>query len=532
MKKIKFVNIFWALFYILLFVSLLRGGFSYLDPDFGWHLKSGQEISQSGQVPRINHYNFTYTGNWVNHEWLSDWAAFQIYNNIGYAALVVLFAALIVLVMIILQIYWRRQLQDKSLFWVVAVLQLLGVQAALPHFGVRMQELALLFVLITLIIIAQYQKTRNFRWLLILPPGMFLWASLHASFLLGFFLMFSWLGIKIGERLIQDNFLNWKPTFWLREHLVTENILAWRHLVRFFYFIIFSLVATLLTPYRLELYSFLSGYQNRAYLSLIQEWLPQHIFPLHYDQLAYLALGLIALIFYFYERLKRRHSLDWWQIFLTSVFLFLSWQSRRHFPLFLVVSFGLMLEVYSNFFKEIKPGYKKWLQGLTLACLILAITAKAITVKQITDPFSSFCQKYPCQAVAFLQESPEYQELNLFNKYSWGGFLIWIWPEKKIFIDGRLPQVEFAGHTFVEEYFSFFQEDADFASKLEAYDIQLVLLDAESKPLQLKRWEKFFFNIKDEDLQSRNYLRDYLDNSTSWQTVYQDRTAKIYLLTK
>lgn len=530
MKKIKFITIFWPLFYLLLFIILLKGGFSYLDPDFGWHLQSGEEISQSGQVPRVNHYNYTYTGNWVNHEWLSDWAAFKIYNAFGYEVLVSLFAALIVFVMILLNIFWYQKLKTQYLFWLTAALQLLGVQAALPHFGVRMQELALLFVLLVLIIIFIYQKKRNWRWLFLFPPMLFIWSCLHASFLLGFFLLFAWLGIKIGERLVYDTRLAWRPAAWFYQYIESEKILTWQQIVLFFLFSALSLAATFFTPYQFELYSFLSGYQNTAYLSLIQEWLPQHSFPLHYNQLVYLALGATALIFYFYERLRKKMALDWWQVFLVVLFLFLSWQSRRHFPLFLIVSFGLLLEVYSDFFKDIKLAYRNWLKGLVITCLILLIVAKTLTITPASNPFHYFCQEYPCQAVDFLKNNPFYHEYNIFNKYSWGGFLIRVWPEKKIFIDGRLPQVKFAGQTFVEEYFDFFQEDTDVAAKLKSYDIRLVLITATDKPLELKRWEKIFFNIKNEDLLTKNFLRDYLDSNQAWELIYSDNVANIYFL--
>lgn len=57
------------------------------------------------------------------------------------------------------------------------------------------------------------------------------------------------------------------------------------------------------------------------------------------------------------------------------------------------------------------------------------------------DPFKSFCGKYPCYAVNFLQKHHQkYLNKKLFNNYNWGGYLIHEYPEKQIFIDGRLPQ--------------------------------------------------------------------------------------------
>ncbi|PJA10525.1 hypothetical protein COX68_00270, partial [Candidatus Falkowbacteria bacterium CG_4_10_14_0_2_um_filter_41_15] len=88
MKKVfplKFKTIIWALFYILIFALLLKHSYAYLDPDFGWHLKTGQEIITTGQVPSINYVNYTLLGeSWVDHEWLANAAVYWIFTNWGY----------------------------------------------------------------------------------------------------------------------------------------------------------------------------------------------------------------------------------------------------------------------------------------------------------------------------------------------------------------------------------------------------------------------------------------------------------------
>ncbi len=520
-REIKFVNIFWVLFYFLLFGLLLRGGFSYLDPDFGWHLKVGEEIIASYQVPHANPYNYTYVGNWVDHEWLSNAVIALIYHNLGYGFLVVLFALLIILVLVLLNYFVRYKLGNKPPFWLMAGLQLFGVLASLPHLGLRIQELALLFIIILLIIIENYSKTKNWRILILLPIIFFFWANLHASFLIGFFIIFSWLGITLFERFIVH-----KTSL----HIFNVHNLVAPQQIKFFSMAaLASLVVTFLTPYKLELYGFLAGYQNKAYLSLIQEWLPQYSFPFHYDQLIYLALGLSALFIYLFFKLKHKQSLETWKIFLSFVFLILSFKSRRHFPLFFVVSFVFMVDVFNEFFTEIKIAYANWLKGLFIFCISLAIAAQFITLKMVKNPFVSFCADYPCEAVNFLKSQPQYVNYNIFNNYGWGGFLIYVLPERQIFIDGRLPQVKFADWTFIQEYYSFFVGDNHQAQKLEEYDIKLVILKTRDKDVFAKKWEKIFFKIKDSDLKAHNKLREYLETSSAWKIVYQDETAKIYI---
>jgi hypothetical protein len=519
-KKSKFALIFWILFYFLVFLMLIRGGFSYLDPDFGWHLKVGGAISISGQVPHANLYNYTYTGNWVDHEWLSNLTLYQIYNFAGYQALVIFFALLIVATLIFLNFLASRQTKYKIPLWLSASLQLLGVLAAMPHFGLRLQELALPFVAIVLGLLYYYEKRGNWRILLFLAPLFWLWASLHASFLIGLFLIAAFIAVKISERILQGY------KFW--SFIDYSKLLSPRKICFLFLGLLGSFLATLLTPYKLGLYGFLAGYKNKAYLSLIQEWLPQYTFPFHYNQLVYLALGVAAALFYIYYRLREKRGLEIWPLFLMAIFLILSFKSRRHFPLFLIVTFGFVLEAYAYLFLEIKIAYYKWLRYLVISCLVLVCAAQLVALKPVVDPFAGFCSDYPCDALEFLKTNPQYTSGHILNEYGWGGFMISQLPETKIFIDGRLPQVAFAGWTFIEEYNSFFHGEDDLQLKLDKYNIQTILIKAVDKPVSVKKWEQLLFVIRDEDLVVENKLRDYLEQTTTWKLIYDDGVAKIY----
>lgn len=526
-KNIKFNQIFWIFFYFFLFCLLLRGSFNYLDPDFGWHLQVGREIAQSWSVPTANHYNYTFTGNWVDHEWLSNVLVYFIYSNGGYLAVVGIFALLIIFVLVLLNLWTRRILPQAPLF-ALAFFQLLGLVAAAPHFGVRIQEFGVLFLLLLLLIIDHYQKNKSWPVLLWLPPLLYLWACLHASFLIGFFLLGAFVAVKIGERILKKyhpwTFIDFSPILKIKEILVFIGVS------------ILSFGATLLTPYKLSLYSFLSGYRGSFYQTHIQEWLSQFSFPFKYWQLVYLVFVVLAVIFYIYysrSGASRRFRVNLWTLFLSVLFVVLSFKSRRHFPLMFVATFPFLIDFYSNIFQTVSKKDNRplnnWLKFYLLACLLLVSVLQAVQIKFTTVPFEAFCNTYPCGAVKFLKDHPAYDRLNLFNDYAWGGYFIWNLPTRRLFIDGRLPQVEFAGHTFLEEYLDFFGASTAITDKLEKYDIRLILISAHDQNLSAKKWEKIFFGIKNEELIARNHLRDYLLASKDWQPIYYDATAVIYL---
>lgn len=525
----RFSKILWIFFYFFIFALLLRSSFGYLDPDLGWHLKVGQEIVQTGAAADINHYNYTFTGHWVDHEWLSNVLVYEVYSHLGYIVLSVLFALLIVGVLVILNI-WVRRVYPKVSPTLIIIFQLLGVIGASPHLGVRIQESGLLFLTLILLIIYHYNKQRNWRWLLAFTPIMYLWACLHASFLIGFVIFFGWTSVKIMEKI----FFRYYRQAWLD----FSGLMSWREIIIFSAAALLSLAATFFTPYKLKLYSFLGGYQDNFYRGHIQEWLPQSDFPFQYRQLLYLALVLIAVIFYFYYSRgdKRRWRLDLWTLGLTALLVILSFSARRHFPLMFVGTFIFVIGVFSHLFndseKEESAGGgwlgKNWLRVYVLVCLGLAALFQLVSTNFTSQPFLSYDREYPVAAVEFLKARPQDDSKRLFNQYVWGGYLIWTWPERLLFIDGRLPQVAFGGHTFLEEYLDFFNKKTDIAKKLNDYQIGLVLISARDEATPAKKWERIFFSLRNQDLVSHNYLRAYLSGSRDWRIIYQDQTAVIY----
>lgn len=529
LEKNHFSLILWAFFYFFIFTLLLRGSFGYLDPDLGWHLKVGEEISRTWTVPAANHYNYTFTGNWVDHEWLSNLAVYQIFSHQGYIVLSVLFALLIVGILIMLNVWARRAYPAVSPFFII-VFQLFGVVASSPHFGVRMQESGLFFLALILMIIYHYNKHKDWRPLLALIPAMYLWACLHGSFLIGFVVFFAWMGVKIAEKIAGH--------YWRKDWLNFSGALKRREIAVFSGIALLSGIATFFTPYGLKLYSFLNGYKDNFYAVHIQEWRSQFLYPFQYQQLLYLALVLLAVIFYvYYSRGRKRYwRLDPWTLFLFIFFIFLSFKSRRHFPLMFVATFVPVAGIFSALFrtddKEKASGsfwiMKDWLKWYLLLCLFLASLLQLVSTDFTAAPFSSFRRDYPVGAVEYLQSQPQPVETRLFNDYGWGGYLIWTLPERRLFIDGRLPQVAYQGQTFLEEYFDFFKKENDLSDKLADYDIGLVLMPAKDEEVRAKKWEQVFFGLSSKNLSSHNYLRDHLSSSPDWQPAYYDGTAIIY----
>jgi len=528
--KNKYLFIFWLCFYLAIFAVLLNNSFSALDNDFGWHLKVGEQIVKEKSVPNFDYYNYTLEGKtWVDHEWLSNAAMYLIYNKFGHIALNVFFALIVIAILVILNIFSQKLLCSNKKTGLLALLQILGVFASLPHLGLRVQELSILGLLLLLIIIARYNKKQNYQTLIFIPILFYFWASFHGGFLIGLAVMFLWLLIKISELILE------KIKFF--SFIDFGNRLSPNKLKTFFWFFLAGLGATLLTPYGLKLYGFLGYYKNSFYLKYIIEWLPFYFPPLNYWQLIFEGILMAVVLLAIYEAIKKKsYKIPLWEVLISIFFLGLALKSKRHFPLLFIASFPFLIKYFCHSLAPSsldpsKSGKKSLaiIKIYVLAGLLSVAALKLIETQFTNDPFTLFKNTYPYGAVNFLKEHQKYDNLKIFNNYDWGGYLIWTMPEKKLFIDGRLPMLPFAGHTFLEEYYEFFDKNK-VGKKISQYDIGLILINNKERYIRLDWFEKFFLMIKEEDLNNKkNYLKDYLNASPDWRLAYKDEISNIYV---
>src|SRR3989344_9531753 len=81
--------------------------------------------------------------------------------------------------------------------------------------------------------------------------------------------------------------------------------------------------------------------------------------------------------------------------------------------------------------------------------------------------------------MAFLKTLPLSE--NIFNEYGWGGYLIWKIPERKYFIDGRMPSWRQNGQFVFGDYIKITKAEIGFDKILEKYDIKYAILQGSVK---------------------------------------------------
>lgn len=532
LKKIDVKFILALAFYILIFFILLQNSFSYLDPDFGWHLEVGKQSLIDKDVARADLYDYPLKGmEWVDHEWLSNIILFLLHEQFGYFFLNVLFALLIVFSFWLFNFYLKSYIQKSVPLLTLLALELVALHGMMPHLGVRLQELGVFFLIIVFWLIARFKKTKNQKQLFFFPLLFILWSNLHASFMVGLVVLWSF----FFHELLGPKIKNWPLINFFKFNLELNK----KEKIGLFFACLAASISALLTPYGLEYFSFLGTYAGGFYLTHIAEWFPAWSYPVQHYQLIYSALVATVILLPFL--LKEKKQLGAWRLALTLLFFYMAFRSRRHFPLFFIVSFPLVLTYLFHGYesasskiltltKKINPFKSPYLNFFVLSVYLVSIVYIIIFTNFTNDPFHNqkFCQRYPCGILNHINNNEEIRNKTLLNDYSWGGWLIYTRPQKQIFIDGRIPQYRYGERSFMEEYFDFFNPEK-VETKLAEHDVEMVIYK-HTRPFKVNWLEEKIFGLNQEKINSRtNKLEEYLKSSSSWKKVYEDKVGFVYV---
>src|SRR5512143_2146810 len=178
---------------ILIFlIKVVNGQFD--DPDFYWHLKTGEYIVAHGALPQADVFSYTNLGRpWVLHEWLFQVLIYLLHaagGDLGIKGVVALILA---------ACFWfcyaicERILEgDQAKALIVALLYCSIITGVAP----RPHLFTFLFFALFLYLLLGFKYFGDTRRLWLIPLVMVFWANLHGGFFIGLVLV--WLFI-LGE---------------------------------------------------------------------------------------------------------------------------------------------------------------------------------------------------------------------------------------------------------------------------------------------------------------------------------------------
>lgn len=476
-------------FVLLIVIGTMTAG-SITDPDFWWHLRTGQYIIAARTIPRTDIFSHTAAGwEWVAHEWLTEVLMAGLYRLAGWGALIVCFSVVMTGAFFVL--YWRACARAPHPY-VAGAAVLLGALATAPVWGVRPQMISFLLTAVYLAVLDAYARDGHRRGLWWLAPLMLLWANMHGAFALGLVIVaLMMVGVALDELVARAG---WRQV-WAR--------------VRPLCFVLLACVAVVpLNPNGVRLFTYpLETLNSHAMHAYIDEWRSPNFHLLVAQPFALLLLATFALL----ALSPKRARLS--ELLLLTVSTYGALRAWRNIPFCALVAVPICAEhawAYAT-----SRSWGRWLTKpeqraesgvlkfvfnvVLLVCVPCALCVVSVARVVARQPAVE-AAKYPAAAVAFLRAQPETGPL--FNAYGWGGYLIWqLHPQQRVYIDGR---ADVYGDRLVEEYLQAEGGEPNWRAPLERYHIRTVMIAP------------------------RTALASLLRQEPGWTKVYEDQQAVIF----
>jgi hypothetical protein len=461
-----------SIFIVILFLSL--------DPiknyDIWWHLKTGQIIIQTGEIPNTDIFSYTKIGeSWINHEWLSQVIFYLSFSLLGLNGPWVL--KIIILLISFLVIFKRNQLflnGFANLFSIMVIVMI----SYLSWLSRPIIFSLLLIPLILYLLDLHSKKDKKILW--IIPPLMLIWVNLHGSYILGLLLLFLY--------SVNALFTNRKKGVYLSKVLAT------------------SVIVTLINPNTYQILLYPIQYATyTVHSKYIIEWQS----PTFHSFTTFEGALLLSIFALGYS--KKVELLD---LILLLLFTHLGLFAIRNTALYALVAVPIIFKYLEpiideklSLLKIPSKSIKNFTLSFSIAFLIFGTSLFGYTSLTDSHVFSDTPViqdgRFPENASKFLLNNQEdLSGLNMYNAYSYGGYLIWaLYPTYKVFIDGR---ADVYGD-LVEEYQTVKTLGAGAPEILEKYNISLIVIPKGS------------------------VLETYLKDNPLWQLIYSDEGSVIYV---
>ncbi len=476
------------LFVVILWCGLLiLPVHEIVDPDYWWHLRTGQQILQQSALPHADIYSFTSAGKpWITHEWLSEVVMYSAYRVGGHAGVLLMFA------LIVAAAFGIAYSRSPGKPFVAGFAVLLGALASMPTLGARPQMFTVLFASIFLAVLRDYMYGGHAGTTWWLVPAMLLWANLHGGFVAGLgLIVLTCIGLV------------------LEEHSGNVNAGPIRRKLRPLFYVLLACTAVVaINPNGLRLYAYpLATIRSSASNLYITEWASPDFHKLAYQPLAVLILctfGVLAL------SPKRAHKSD---LLLLLVTCYVALRSERHIPLFALVAIPLLSEHAFEWLVSRRKGTRLTpieaerpvptaKAALNAALLMVLVVGFAFRIgKALKDQQTHESERWPLAAVQFMQSHTLPSQL--YNSYDWGGYLIWkLYPQYRVSIDGR---ADVHGDALVAESIDTYKGVGNWQDVLNRHSIRTVLAGPNAP------------------------LSNLLQESSQWDKVYADAQAEIFV---
>jgi hypothetical protein len=480
--KLTVRQVFFIVLVLCLFLMTLR---PIADPDFWWHLRTGQLIIQTRAIPHMDPFSYTRIGaQWITHEWLSESLIYVLFRLGGYGLLIFTFS--IIITEAFLLAYLRCPPETRP--YVAGFALLLGAVATAPTWGVRPQMISLFLTSLFLFLLDRYRRAGKTKFLIPLPVIMLVWVNLHAGYFLGLALIGIYILGGLMDMLMAGFF-----------KLLPETVPTIRSIVHLSITLGGCILVSLINPngILIIIYPF-QTLTSSSMQQFIQEWFSPDFHQVIWQPLAWLILALIGI------GMLSKKTISITNILLTLIFGYAALISMRNIPFFALAAIPVLAEQVGSLVKISTAAYApsrlfKLMVPILLGAILLITCLRFIQTVQ--EQPKTEAQNFPKTAVDWLLENKPAG--NLFNSYNWGGYLIWrTYPQARVYIDGR---ADVYGDAFIVNYLSIYNAKPGWEEKLNNQAVQTVLVESDAP------------------------LANDLRQSPAWHIAFTDKQSTIFV---
>ena len=451
------------------------------DPDLWGHTKFGIDHIQSGHLAKTDPFSYTAAGReWVNHEWLAELLFGAAYLSGGSRGLVLLRSLIFCgLVGGLFWLYWSRW--RNAIF--IILLGVYSIPLLSVFTNIRPHSFTYLLVVIFLLCIDAYTRGRK-RWIYLFPPMMAVWVNLHGGFVVGIALA----SVGLASLGFAREGTMPVPTLEDKRRLA----LIW----------VLTVGATLLNPYGVKLYSYLT-----MALTLPREHITEWMTLKDLQLVPYSLLVIVPTSLMIVTRAGQRLTHVVFYLMTTVVAFF----NARFLILLAIFGTLVLLDGASAIWNDWAGRRQlRVLSSLSSAfavgALILAVAAPSV-VRGVRD-FTRYGAQvrvdpahYPVGATDFLKRHALGPNLAL--PFHWGEYAIWhLSPRYKVSQDGRYETVYPVRYvdSLLEAYYT-----GDLEGFVRGQNVDVLLLESKQELDVLAR------------------------QSHDWIEMYRDPTAVVYV---
>jgi hypothetical protein len=451
---------------IALLALTVRGRFS--NTDLWWHLRMGQIVWTTHSIPTTEILSYSAAGHtWIPHEWLSQLSIFGAYHVAGYVGLMLWLYVFASLLVVLLYLFcWLYSGNAKISF----VGGLAGWFFGTVGLAIRPLMVGHLLLVIELLLLELGRK-KDRRWFWALPALFAVWVNCHSSWPFGMVILLvtiacSFRDLKIGPVLSSA----WTPG--VRRTLIAGSVL--------------SGLALFLNPAGWEAltYPLNALFLQHTGLSRVQEWQPLSFLDPRAVGLLIVLSGLALAAAAKAVQIRLEEAI------LCSLAATMAVRHQRMLFLFGIVVAPVVCRVLADSWERYDP--KRDLRVANAVCMAIAAVVVVISFPREAELVSEERAANPIGAVEFIRKA----QLSgpMMNAYDFGGYLIWMIPEHKVFVDGRADVFDWTGVLGAFERWSMLEEDPQIL--LKKYRIKFCVLESGSPIAQvmpyLPGWHKAF----------------------------------------